>query len=97
MPILNSEPALNRRAVNVNGSNTLVANLLPNGAHSSGDLTACGKRKVGKKLPKLFTKKKNATAQNSSSSENGFDQKGVLRISAPFLNNPLVQHVSSTN
>ena len=42
-----------------------------------------------------ITKKKELDkSQSFSGSKNGFDQNGVLRISAPFLNNPLVQHVN---
>ena len=68
-------------------------------AHSSDDLRNSYKssKSATLKMPKMpnIMKKRNSTNYNNSSgSENGYDQNGVLRISTPFLNNPLVQHVN---
>ena len=66
-------------------------------AHSSDDLRNSHKSSKTLKMPKMpnIMKKRNSTNYNNSSgSENGYDQNGVLRISTPFLNNPLVQHVN---
>ena len=71
-------------------------------AHSSDDLRNSHKSSKTLKMPKMpnIMKKRNSTNynsanyNNSSGSENGYDQNGVLRISTPFLNNPLVQHVN---
>ena len=94
---VHSEPATIRKSVNVhfgNGGTLSRGNL----AHSNDDIRQISGSKKSLKMPKIsnFMKKRNSTAQNntSSGSENGYDQKGVLRISAPFLNNPLVQHVT---
>ena len=68
-------------------------------AHSSDDLR--NSHKSGKsatlkmpKMPNIMKKRNSTNYNNSSGSENGYDQNGVLRISTPFLNNPLVQHVN---
>ena len=84
-----SEPALNRKAVHfssrLNKSDTSAA-------HSSGDLQK--EAKNGKKTPGFQgINKKKGLANSSSDSAEGL-QNGVLRISAPFLNNPLVHHIN---
>ena len=68
-------------------------------AHSSDDLRNSFKSNKSNtlKMPKIpnIMKKRHSTNYNTSSgSENGIDQNGVLLISTPFLNNPLVQHVN---
>ena len=88
-----SEPALNRKSVHFanrssdeGDAGTAVA------THSSGDLRKGAK--TSRKSPNLlpFSKKKNSDNTSSDSAE--VYQNGVLRISAPFLNNPMVQHIN---
>ena len=97
---------MNRRAVHFNYE--LAANVqdmaIPHS--SAGDLA---RKKDKNNSPKSLKNKSsshssggagaagNNALQASAASlgpSDGYDQKGVLRISAPFLNNPLVQHLN---
>lgn len=107
---VHSEPPLNRRAVHFNSGSAptpaAAAPADPTLAHSSGDLkntgATGGSYKKLPRLPQLGSGLNNSSAKKrssagSSGSPDGYqdDQKaGVLRISAPFLNNPLVQHLN---
>ena len=82
-----SEPPLNRRAVHFNGA---LNHENSETAHSSGDL----RKKLLPSLAHIGINKKRNSGNSGSSGSDGYDQNGVLRISAPFLNNPLVQHLN---
>lgn len=64
-------------------------------AHSSGDLRNKNGTKKLPRLPQLGSAKNRNSGSSGSADGYQDDQKaGVLRISAPFLNNPLVQHLN---
>ena len=89
---VHSEPALAHKIVTFNEKGHCLT------AHSSGDLTKHGD---GTKSRKKGTKSKNSkkplrTSPSPSvveSQKQGLQQNGVLRISAPFLNNPVAESV----
>ena len=90
-----SEPALARRMVTFNetGQNQVLT------AHSSGELNKQQIDKPRKKGGKSKVQKKPKCSPSHShsggggESQQGLQQNGVLRISAPFLNNPAAQSV----
>ena len=91
-----SEPALARRMVTFNetgGQNQVLT------AHSSGELAKQQIDKPRKKGTKCKVLKKPKCSPSHShsggggESQQGLQQNGVLRISAPFLNNPAAQSV----
>ena len=90
-----SEPALARRMVTFNetGQNQVLT------AHSSGELNKQQIDKPRKKggKSKVLKKPKCSPSHSHSGgggeSQQGLQQNGVLRISAPFLNNPAAQSV----
>ena len=101
---VHSEPAMNRKSVNVHFNAEIaqpgaLRNLNTTQAHSIDDLrqskndSKSATLKIPK-IPNIMKKRNSKNYSTSSGSENGYDQNGVLRISAPFLNNPLVQHVN---
>ena len=96
-----SEPALARRIVTFN---EMPANPVMTTAHSSGELakqqSTSDKSLRGKKGAKKGTKKPKSSPSHSHSGggtggeeSQGLHQNGILRISAPFLNNPAAQSV----
>lgn len=87
-----SEPALARKIVTFNEKGHGIT------AHSSGDLTknidGTKSRKKGTKSKNLKKPPRNSPSHSvSESHQQGLQQNGVLRISAPFLNNPVAESV----